>query len=159
MDLQRCRLSSVCIVFCGRRGWFLLLNSGCLRWRRPELSEGDLVDGLLLGDAQLQKDIFLLFCHSVVFGAFYSFPSHLLNKCNCCYAIRIKAEKTHPSPFSYRCTRSEEIKRFWRQEWDIACQFKFNERVWSTTFAKMWKKEGLLGEKGELFESWRLNTE
>lgn len=40
------------------------------------------MDGLLLSDAELQEDVFLLFCDSVVLCAFYSLSSHLLNKCN-----------------------------------------------------------------------------
>lgn len=56
------------------------------------------MDGLLLGYAQLQEDVFLLFCDSVVFCAFYSFPAHLLNKCNSCRAIGIKPKKLTP-PF------------------------------------------------------------
>jgi hypothetical protein len=40
------------------------------------------VDGLLLGDAQFQEDVFLLFGDAVVLCAFYSLSSHLLNKCN-----------------------------------------------------------------------------
>ena len=40
------------------------------------------MDRLLLSYAQLEKDVFLLFGDSVVLSAFYSLPSHLLNKCN-----------------------------------------------------------------------------
>lgn len=40
------------------------------------------MDGLLLSDTKLEEDVFLLFGDAVVLGAFYSFPSHLLNKCN-----------------------------------------------------------------------------
>ena len=86
------------------------------------------MDGLLFGYAQFQEDVFLLFCHSVVFCAFYSFPAHLLNKCNICHPIGIKAEKTHPSLSPHGCAGNDASDRFWGGEWDIACLFKFNER-------------------------------
>lgn len=86
------------------------------------------MDRLLLRDAQLQEDVFLLLRHPVVLCSLYSFSSHLLNKCNYGHPLANKARKTYPSLFTHLSPRRGQNLGFWEGRREIASQFKFNER-------------------------------